>query len=40
VLPTERSGKEKFAQTVVSFGNTGGGTIIFGIAPDGPDETR
>jgi Schlafen, AlbA_2 len=40
VLPTERSHKEHFARTVVAFANTGGGTIIFGIAPDGPEETK
>ncbi len=40
VLPTEKSHKEHFARTVVAFANTGGGTIIFGIAPDGPEETK
>ncbi len=40
VLPAEKSHKEKFARTVVAFGNTGGGMIIFGIAPDGPEETK
>lgn len=40
MLPTEKGHKEKLARTVVAFANTGGGTIIYGIAPDGPDETK
>jgi hypothetical protein len=40
VLPTERTHKDHFARTIVAFANTGGGTIIFGIAPDGPEETK